>query len=173
MNGKSRVFISLLLVLSLVGYVSAENSSKKGKWDIKEQNIEEKAPDFVLEDLQGKKVKLSDYKGKVVLLVFSTTWCSYCREEIPSLKKIYSQYKGKGLDILNIDIQESQKKASSFAAKHKLPYPVLLDKDGEIAAAYNVRGVPTQVLIDKNGTILCRACRSVDSLLKRLLGKTE
>lgn len=165
-----RLFLSMFLAVSLFGCSSSGNSSKEEKWDIKEQSIEEKAPDFVLEDLEGKKVKLSDYKGKVVLLVFSTTWCQYCRAEIPHLKKLYSQYKEKGLEIINIDIQESREKVSSFAAKHKLPYKVLLDNDGEVARTYDVRGVPTKILIGKDGKILCRECRSVGTLLESLLG---
>lgn len=165
-----RLFLSVFLAFSLLGCSSSGNSSKEEKWDVKEQSIEEKAPDFVLEDLEGKKVKLSDYKGKVVLLVFSTTWCAYCRAEIPHLKKMYSQYKEKGLEVINIDIQESRGKVSSFAAKHELPYKVLLDEGGEVARSYGVRGVPTKFLVGKDGTILCRECRSVETLLESLLG---
>ena len=59
---------------------------------------------------------------------------------------------------------------SSFAAKHELPYKVLLDEDGEVARTYGVRGMPTQILIDKDGKILSRGSRSVESLLESLLG---
>ncbi len=165
-----RLFFGVFLVLGLVGCSSSVDSSKEEKGDIKEQSIVETAPDFVLEDLEGKKVKLSDYKGKVVLLVFSTTWCPYCRTEIPHLKKMYSQYKERGFEVINIDIQESKKKVSSFAAKHELPYKVLLDADGEVARLYGVKGVPTKVLIGKEGKILCNPCRSVETLLESLLG---
>lgn len=166
-----KLLLVMFLVLNLFGCSFLKCSSKEGKWDIKKQGIEEKAPDFVLKDLKGKEVKLSDYKGKTVLLVFSTTWCPYCRAEIPRLKKYYSQYKGKDFEILNIDIQESKEKVSSFASKHKLPYKVLLDSDGKVARAYGVRGVPTKILISKDGKILCRACRSLDILLEKQLGK--
>ena len=169
-----RLFLSMFLALSLFGCSTSQHSSKEEEWDIKEQSIEEKAPDFVLEDLEGKEVKLSDYKGKVVFLVFSTTWCRYCRAEIPHLKKMYSQYKEKGLEVINIDIQESKEKVSSFAAKHELPYKVLLDEDGEVARSYDVKGVPTQILIDGNGEILSRDSRSVETLLESLLdGKAK
>lgn len=169
-----KLLFSMLLLLSFLGYSFSENSSQGKeieKFDITKQSIEEKAPDFVLEDINGKKVKLSDYKGKLILLVFSTTWCPYCRAEIPHFKKLYSQYKGKEFEIFNIDIQESKRKVASFAEKYELPYKVLLDSDGKVAYTYGVRGVPTKILISKDGIILCRECRSVDILLENQLDK--
>ncbi len=160
-----RLLFALIFIFSLFSYPSCKNNSEEEKWDIKEQSIEEKAPDFVLSDLKENRVKLSDYKGKEVLLVFGTTWCPYCRAEIPHLKKIYSQYKEKGLEIINIYIQERKEKVSAFASRYELPYKVLLDVDGRVAHGYRVRGVPTTFLISKDGDILCRACRSIDVLL--------
>ncbi|MBW2598307.1 MAG: TlpA family protein disulfide reductase [Deltaproteobacteria bacterium] len=79
-----------------------------------------------------------------------------------------SKYKEKGFEILNIDIQESKEKVSAYANEHKLPYKVLLDMDGRVASMYGVRGVPTKILINKDGTILCVACRSIDIMLDLL-----
>jgi peroxiredoxin len=161
----------VIVVFSLSGLFSclpSEEAPKEEKWDIKQQKIEKKALDFTLEDLDGNTVKLSDFKDQGVLLVFTTTWCSFCRKEIPRLKQIYAKYKEKGLEIINIDIQESKDKVSAYTLKHKLPYTVLLDTDAKIASMYGVRGVPTQVLISKNGTIVCFACRSIDIMLESL-----
>lgn len=169
MRKKYIVFLAVILILGLSAYSFSQDYQKEKKWDIRKQNIEEKAPGFLLEDLDGKEIKLSDYKGKLVLLVFSTTWCPYCRAEIPHLKEFYSQYNKQGFEVINIDIQESKKRVSSFVKKHKIPYKVLLDKDGSVARIYGVRGVPTKILIDRDGTILCRACRSVDIMLDMLL----
>ncbi len=130
---------------------------------------EEKAPDFVLKDLQNRKFKLSDHKGKPVLLIFGATWCPYCRDAIPHLKDIYSRYGKKGLVAVNIDIQESRDKVLRFADKYKLPYRVLLDENAEVAQNYGVQGVPMLVLIDKNGMIVCRQCRTVELLLDKML----
>lgn len=166
-----RLPIGIILVFSLFGLAacfSSEDASKQEKWDIKKQSIEKKALDFALEDLNGNKIKLSYYTGQEVLLVFSTTWCPYCRKEIRQLKELYTKYKEKGLEILNIDIQESKEKVSAYASKHELPYKVLLDTDGLVASMYGVRGVPTKVLINKDGTILCVACRSIDIMLEML-----
>jgi peroxiredoxin len=134
------------------------------------KNSEEKAPNFVLKDLKGRQFKLSDHKGKPVLLIFTATWCPYCRDEIPRLKDIYNAYEKHGLVMINIDIQESQEKVSMFAAKYKIPFRTLLDKTGDVADAYGVRGVPTMVLINREGNIVCWQCRSVDTLLGTLLG---
>ncbi|MBE9569032.1 MAG: redoxin domain-containing protein [Proteobacteria bacterium] len=171
MNKTYRFFIFVFLTLSFLVF-SHPAISSQDKWDIKRQSIEGPAPNFVLEDLNGQEAKLSDYKREVVLLIFSTTWCPHCRTTIPYFKKIYQKYKDRGLVIFNIDIMESQKRVSSFATKYKLPYRVLLDKSGEVAKSYGVRGVPTLILINKEGKIVCRQCRSVDVLLKMLLASS-
>ena len=171
MKKRFRLLMGITLVFSLFGLfacLSSEDASKQEKWDIKNQSIENKAIDFALEDLNGNKVKLSHYTGQGVLLVFSTTWCPYCRKEIPQLKELYTKYKEKGFEILCIDIQENKEKVSAYANKHKLPYKVLLDTDGRVASMYGVRGVPTKVLINRDGTILCVACRSIDIMLDLL-----
>ena len=162
------VIIAIFSLSGLFSCLPSEEAPKEEKWDIKQQSIEKKALDFTLEDLNGNTVKLSDFKDRGVLLVFTTTWCSYCRKEIPRLKELYAKYKEKGLEIINIDIQGSKDKVSEYTLKHRLPYTVLLDKDGKVASMYGVRGVPTKVLISKNGTIVCFACRSIDIMLEVL-----
>jgi len=129
----------------------------------------EKAPDFTLNDLQGKPFKLSEQRGKPVLIVFGTTWCPYCRDEIPRLKNIFQTYGKKGLVLINIDIQEPRDKVKRFAEKHRLPYRVLLDERAEVAKKYGIQGVPTFVLIDVNGLIVCQQCISIEPLIEKTL----
>ena len=132
----------------------------------------EKAPDFVLRDLNGRKFRLSDFRGKQpVLIIFSATWCTFCREEIPHFKSIHAAYAKQGLEIVNIDIQESKEKVAKFTAKYGLPYRVLLDEDGTVGGIYDIRGVPSMVLVDQAGNILCRQCRQVEPLIETLLKK--
>jgi peroxiredoxin len=132
----------------------------------------EKAPDFVLRDLNGRRFRLSDFRGKQpVLIIFSATWCTFCREEIPHFKSIHASYAKQGLEIINIDIQESKEKVAKFTAKHGLPYRVLLDEDGAVGGIYDIRGVPSMVLVDPNGNILCRQCQRVEPLIETLLKK--
>ena len=132
----------------------------------------EKAPDFVLRDLNGRKFRLSDFRGKQpVLIIFSATWCTFCREEIPHFKSIHAAYAKQGLEIVNIDIQESKEKVAKFTAKYGLPYRVLLDEDGAVSGIYDIRGVPSMVLVDPNGNILCRQCQRVEPLIEMILKK--
>lgn len=152
-----------------MGCSSSEDFSPTGKKSGRGQDIEVGAPGFMLDDLKGNKIQLSDFKGKVVLLVFTTTWCRYCVSEIPYLRDLYSKYKEKGFEIINIDIQESEKKVSSFAAQHNIPYTILLDKYAKVASTYGVQGVPSKTLIDKNGNIICHTCRAIEPYLESLL----
>jgi peroxiredoxin len=132
----------------------------------------EKAPDFVLRDLNGRKFRLSDFRGeKPVLIIFSATWCTSCRDEIPHFKSIHAAYAKQGLQIVNIDIQESKEKVAKFTAKYGLPYRVLLDEDGTVSGIYDIRGVPSMVLVDQSGNIICRQCQQVEPLIETLLKK--
>jgi peroxiredoxin len=115
----------------------------------------DKAVSFSLRDLEDNSVSLDDFLGeRGVFLIFTTTWCPHCITIIPNLKKIYQENQDKNLKILAIYIKEPQSRVSAFQQNHVLPYTVLLDTDGKVASAYNVRGVPTFVAIGKNGNII-------------------
>lgn len=129
------------------------------------------APDFALKDVRGKEVRLSRYRGQVVLLVFMTTWCSYCRADIPYLKDLHARYGPKGLVILHVDIQEPREKAAAYAARHTLPFNTLLDIGGDAMQQYGVLGVPFRTLIDRDGRILCLNCRDLEALLAGRFGE--
>ena len=130
----------------------------------------QKAPDFILKDLNGQKFRLSDYKGKKpVMIIFSTTWCSSCKSEIPYFKSLNATYAQKGLEIVNVGIQESKAKMSKFSARYNLPYRVLLDEAGVVSGFYGIRGVPSLVLVDKKGFILCHQCRQIEPLLNAIV----
>lgn len=153
---KHKVFISVISVAAIAAFVffaMPEWYSQRGVTATTEVR-EDKAPDFILEDVQDGKFRLNDQRGKPVLLIFGTTWCPSCREEIPHLKDIYARYAPKGLIMVNVDIQESRDKVSSYADKHELPYRVLLDENGDVAKTYGIRGVPTLILLDEEGMIV-------------------
>ncbi|HQI01638.1 MAG TPA: TlpA disulfide reductase family protein [Deltaproteobacteria bacterium] len=129
------------------------------------------APNFSLQDITGRTWRLADHRGKVVFLNFTTTWCPWCLKDIPTLKKIYERYRNKEFEFVSIYIEESQKKVSSFAVKHKLPYKILLDPEGKAARSYGVRGVPTKVVVGRDGTITCWMCNDTEGVLERMLKK--
>jgi DsbE subfamily thiol:disulfide oxidoreductase len=114
------------------------------------------APDFTLLNPSGKKVSLKDFRGKVVFLNFWATWCESCRDEMPSMERLYKEYKGKGLEIVAVNVKEKQQDAVAFAKNLKLTYPVLLDPEGEVGLLYGAFGLPATYLIDRKGVVLAR-----------------
>jgi len=168
MKNKILAVTLIYLFLSCSGLYATQD--KKGA---QVQNIELPAPDFQLDDLNGQPHKLSDYKGRIVLLDFTTTWCPYCKKDVPYLKEKYKAYKDRDLELIAIFIQESGKRVSAFKEKHDIPYKILLDKDGSVARAYGIRGVPTKILVGKDGKIYCYACRSLDVMLDKLIEKKD
>jgi cytochrome c biogenesis protein CcmG/thiol:disulfide interchange protein DsbE len=112
------------------------------------------APNIVLPGLDGRTVDLKDYRGKVVFLNIWATWCPTCREEMPSMEKLYQELKGEAFEILAVSVDKSGAKAvDSFMKAHKLTFPALLDPEGTIARPYGVTGVPESFIINKAGII--------------------
>ena len=112
------------------------------------------APDFSLQDLSGKTVKLSELKGKKVYINFWATWCGWCDQEMPDIEKINNEFKDKNLVILAVNVAESDSIVKSYMKKKGLNFTVLLDKDGKISTnLYKVSGFPTSVFINSDGTI--------------------
>ena len=100
------------------------------------------APNFTLKDLSGKARSLKDYRGKIVLLNFTTTWCPYCKKDIPNLKKLYASMKGKDFELISIYVAESPKKVASFVEKYSLPYTILVDPEASVARTTAYRAYP-------------------------------
>ncbi len=162
---------SVLLLVAFLPIASCdEGTTSREKAGATAANLGQ-APGFSLQDLSGKTFHLEDYRGKVVLVNFTTTWCPYCKKDIPDLKKLYARYKGRNFEILSVYIQESRDKVSSFAEKYELPYPVLLDTEGFASSRYGVRGVPTKVVIAPDGSIVCWMCEDVEKVVAGLLGQ--
>lgn len=117
-------------------------------------NIGQKASQFKLMTIDGKELELESFaKDKVTLLVFGATWCPACKHEVPLLKEYYKEFKDDGLNVLAIDIQESEKKVKSFVEKNQINYPVVLDSNAGVAMLYKVVGIPLNIILNKNGVI--------------------
>ena len=115
--------------------------------------IGKKAPDFELQNLDEQPVSLSDLQGQPVLLNFWATWCGPCNYEMPFIQEIYDEWSDKGLVVLSIDIGETPSRVRDFIQSGNFSFPVLLDINQKVALEYNIRGIPTTFLIDKDGII--------------------
>ncbi|HJF69800.1 MAG TPA: AhpC/TSA family protein [Butyricimonas virosa] len=120
------------------------------------------AYDFVLQDIDGKQYRLSDFKGSYVLLEFSASWCGWCKLEIPYLKQVYDLTRGKKFHMFTINLDKERKLWEDDVKKESLPWPVLSDLkafDGGVAEEYNVSGIPVIFLIDPEGKIVTNKLR--------------
>lgn len=112
------------------------------------------APDFELTDLKNKKVKLSQYRGKVVVLNFWATWCPPCRKEIPDFIETYSNYREKGVEFLGIALDdEGREVVAPFVSAKSINYPILIGEPKVVSSYGGIEAVPTTFLIDREGRI--------------------
>jgi thiol-disulfide isomerase/thioredoxin len=114
------------------------------------------ATEFTLQSLDGKKVSLSSFKGKLVFLSFWATWCGPCKQELPSVQAMYNKLKAKGFEIIAVDVMEDQKTVSNFVKANAMTFPVLLDSSGSVGRDYDAGSIPTNYILDRNGKILAR-----------------
>ncbi len=112
------------------------------------------AASFTLTTLEGDTISLEDYRGKVVLLNFWAGWCPSCRSEMASLESYEQAHREEGLVVLGINYEEDPATVRSFIADAAVTFPMLLDEDGEVAAAYGVVGLPTSYFVDCEGRIM-------------------
>jgi peroxiredoxin len=119
---------------------------------------DKKAPDFSSKDLTGKKVELGQFKGKVIFLNFWATWCSPCKEEMPSMEVLHKQFQEKNFILLTVSVDyEGLKPVKEFMNKYHYTFPVLLDPKCKTLNLFQVKGIPTTFIIDKKGRMLGKA----------------
>ncbi len=116
------------------------------------------AKEFSVPSLNGKTLRLADYKAKVVFLNFWATWCPPCKEEMPAMERLYQRYSDKGLIVLAVSVDsEGGPIVAPFVKEYKLTFPIGLDQKMAVADRYGVRGLPTSFLVNKAGTLVALA----------------
>jgi thiol-disulfide isomerase/thioredoxin len=117
------------------------------------------APAFTLKDMDGKTRSLSEFKGKVVMLNFWATWCPPCRREIPSMEAVYQQLKNSDFVVLAVNEWEPVDMVLAYLGQLEVmpSFPILFDSTGKVAEQYKVKGVPTTVILDRQGRVAYRA----------------
>jgi thiol-disulfide isomerase/thioredoxin len=146
----------LLALVAAVGFLARQSFSQgepggKDTMSLKGQA----APDFSLQTLDGKSFKLSDQKGNVVMLDFWATWCPPCRESLPHVQKVATDpaLAKKGLKVYGVNAQETADTIKPFMAKNKYTFSVPMDAGGSTMQAYLIQGIPTTIIVGREGTI--------------------
>ena len=115
------------------------------------------APDFTLQNIEGKNVSLSDFKGKTVILNFWATWCGPCQHETPFFQAIHNERADKGVVILAIDIKENPSTVKNFVSNKGVSFPILLDTEAKVAQKYCLPGaLPITIFVNAEGIIKAR-----------------
>jgi len=130
-------------------------------------------PSRSLPRLHGSSMKIpDDLNGKVAVVHFWTDWCGACREEMPSLEALYGRYKGRGFEVVAINVGQTKAQIRKFIDDMKLTYAILMDSNGEVAKEYGVIGLPRTFILDRHGIIRYKIVGEADeeSLRKLLAG---
>lgn len=150
---KNRFFMrtAILLVLAgAIGFTLYNNATKENREVLQ---VGDPAPDFKLTDLNGKEHQLSDYKGQGVFVNFWGTWCKPCEKEFPLMERQYQVYKDQGVQILAVNIAQSDFEVKQYAEQRDLTFPIVIDKNKSVMEAYNIIPLPTTLLVNAEGNI--------------------
>lgn len=148
MTRQARSIITFLLVcLALAGMASVRTAIAALP------AVGTRAPDFSLKSSTGRNMRLSELRGEVVLLNFWATWCGPCRQEMPQLGRLYTQYREAGFTLLGVNIDDSRANAETMVKKLGVHFPTLFDSDKRVARLYDVDTMPATLLIDRDGRV--------------------
>jgi len=151
--------------VALCAWLLATNAVTAPEKSLAEQTLPElprpiAAPNFELVDLDGGLHKLTDYRGKVVVLNFWATWCPPCRYEMPSMQRGWEAAEADGVVFLGVNVGEDADTVFMFLADYSVEFPLLLDKEATVIKEYQVVGLPTTFIIDPQGRITHRVIGS-------------
>jgi len=122
----------------------------------KSVRVDQAAPDFELTDLDGNTIRLSDYRGKTVVMNFWATWCRVCQAEMPHMEKFYRERQNEDVVVLSINATSQERSSDivgNYVDNEGLSFPIVLDKSGDVLKEYNVTAYPTTYIVDPSGNI--------------------
>ena len=160
-------FIRCFVVLAFALQLSACTRTKESGL-----NPGDFAPDFAVKDLSGNPAKLSDYKGKVVLLNFWASWCEPCLAEMPALERLYNKLHAKGFEIVAVGLDDDPKSLKAFKDRMGLTFPILVDSAGQ-TRVYKVNGFPESFILDREGKLVMIQDPNDDEPVVRIIGPRE
>lgn len=150
------MFVGVILFSAVWIYLSRMTNPVAGSTAPPSPQIGFSAPDLTLPDLNGQLIKLSDLRGKVVLINLWASWCPPCRAEMSALNHVYAHYNAQGFVVLglNTTFQDDESAARSFAQSLNLSFPILFDRDGVTSRQhYQLQAMPTSFFIGRDGVI--------------------
>jgi peroxiredoxin len=165
---KKFVFVTLLSAFFMISFAQQAPTTVP--------TVGQKAPELAFQNPQGKIVKLSDLKGKVVLIDFWASWCRPCRMENPNVVKIYNQYHSEGFEIYSVSLDRDKASWENAIKADGLIWPYHVSDlqywNSEAARIYGVRSIPSTVLIDKDGKIIAKDLRgpALEQALQKIFG---
>ena len=163
MKADKNLFFILFMVLSFTTFNCSKEKAKETSPSNNQtqqqvsanQSNKMKAPDFTLTSTSGKKINLSDYKGKIVILDFWATWCGPCRRGVPDLVDIQKEFKNKVVVIgISLDDQRTMNNISPFMKQYGINYPIVYGTNKVVMDYGNIQAIPTSFVIDKDGYIV-------------------
>jgi thiol-disulfide isomerase/thioredoxin len=176
-----RTVLPLIIFLAAIG-VRAELTEPKLNHQLTQLKNPQIAPKFSLEDMDGEIYSSEQLQGKVVMINFWATWCPPCRREMPSMEYLHQEFKGDAFTVLAINQWESPDHVFAYMGELDIfpNFPILFDIDSTVSEDYQVKGLPTTFLIDKQGKIVYRAVGGRDfnhldikNIIQELLASTD
>jgi peroxiredoxin len=143
---RMRIALLGVLLAAMPGFYAMESLASSGL-------AGQQAPDFVLKSATGTNLRLSEYRGNVVMINFWATWCGPCRQEMPLLNDLYSRYERVGFSLLGVNIDDDSGRAMQMAEELGVSFPVLFDERKEVSRLYQVEAMPVTVLVDREGQV--------------------
>ena len=123
---------------------------------VKAAAIDESAPDFVLKSHTGSNLRLSELRGQVVMINFWASWCGPCRQEMPLLESLHKRYQKLGFTLLGVNVEEDTRAAKAFLKDTPVSFPILYDTENNVSRMYKVAGMPSTVVLDRDGKLRFR-----------------